>query len=128
MYASSLLPIGLFLLSGSPVILASTTVPMKNEVRVTLFSKPNFEFAPPYWYGSHDLTKRLCVNLPREHHGHVESYLVEGGCCTFYEKKDCKKALFSANRKADRKLGPNHRNKIESYQCGKPGCKLRSRR
>ncbi|KAI5818313.1 hypothetical protein BZA77DRAFT_352070 [Pyronema omphalodes] len=128
MYIVSLLSKGLFVLLASPVLAAINAADIinkseiqKDEVRITLFSQENFQYRPPYWVGSHDGQKKLCVNLPMAHVGHVESYYVQGGCCTFYGNQRCKNVLFSADHN-ERSLSPQHKNKVQSYKCSASGC------
>ncbi|KAI5813439.1 hypothetical protein BZA77DRAFT_296029 [Pyronema omphalodes] len=62
-----------------------------------------------------------CYNLGYNN-DKITSYIVERGCCAFYEDHDCRGKLFTAWNRAHNELGSWHDNKISSFMCQRRNC------
>ncbi|CCX33528.1 Similar to hypothetical protein [Podospora anserina S mat+]; acc. no. XP_001903708 [Pyronema omphalodes CBS 100304] len=77
---------------------------------------PNFDGSCQYGVMTRESLLQ-CFPVSENLNDKISSYRVGQGCCGFYRNGGCDDRLFTADRRSDAKLGPEHDNQISSYKC-----------
>ncbi|KAI5814997.1 hypothetical protein BZA77DRAFT_90758 [Pyronema omphalodes] len=63
-----------------------------------------------------------CKKIPEFMRDKTVSYIIENGCCAFYEQNNCSQMLWTAKNKKEWAVDQNLQNKARSYRCNYKDC------